>query len=44
MSHVGRPAALSEKALRAARWEAHIKSDLEGDESDGGAHVLNPSE
>lgn len=44
MSHVGRPAASSKKALRAARWEAHIKSDLEGDESDGVTHVLNPSE
>lgn len=32
------------KTQRAARWEARIKSDLEGDESDGGARVLNPSE
>lgn len=32
------------KAQHAARWEARIKSDLEGDESDGGTRVLNPSE
>lgn len=40
MSHFHYPTATTKNALSAARWEAHIKSDLEGDENDGGTHTF----